>query len=262
MNILYKIIRYEIHDLLRSKWLLAYGGFFWASSDILFRFGGSGGHVVISLMNIVLILIPLVALIFGMIYIYNSREFIELLLTQPIDRRRMFWGMYLGLAIPLSVAFTLGIAIPMVYSKIEAESLSAFLNLLVSGVVLTFIFCGLAFYFSNRFEDKIKGLGIAVLMWLFFIIIYDGLIMVLLFLFADYPLDNVSIAFSLLNPIDLGRIFLLLQLDVAALMGYTGASFSRFFGSSAGIFISLSMMLLWILIPSFAAKRLFLRKDF
>ncbi len=262
MNILSKIIKYELHDLLRSKWLLAYGIFFWISTDILFRFGGSGGHVVLSLMNIVLILIPLVALLFGMIYIYNSREFIELLLTQPVDRRNMFWGMYLGLAFPLALAFVAGVGIPMLYSRIDAQSQMAFINLLVSGIVLTFIFCGLAFYFSNRFEDKIKGLGLAVLVWLFFILIYDGIIMLLLFIFADYPLDKISIAFSLLNPIDLGRIYLLMQLDVAALMGYTGASFSRFFGSNAGIFISLGVMFLWIIIPGLAAKRLFLKKDF
>jgi len=262
MKILSKIIRYEIHDLIRSKWLLAYCFFFWLSTDILFRFAGSGGHVVISLMNIVLVLIPLVSLLFGMIYIYNSREFIELLLTQPVDRRRMFWGMYLGLALPLTLAFVAGITIPIIYSNIEIESQAAFFNLIITGVALTFIFCGLAFYFSNRFEDKIKGLCLAVLVWLFFILIYDGLIMVLLFLFADYPLDNLSIAFSLLNPIDLGRIFLLLQLDISALMGYTGASFSRFFGSNAGMFISLAVMFVWIAIPGLLAERLFLRKDF
>jgi len=262
MKILSKIIRYEIHDLMRSKWLLVYCLFFWLSTDILFRFAGSGGHVVISLMNIVLVLIPLVSLIFGMIYIYNSREFIELLLTQPVDRKRMFWGMYLGLALPLTAAFIAGIGIPFLYIPIDVESHLAFVNLFITGMALTFIFSGLAFYFSNRFEDKIKGLGIAVLVWLFFILIYDGIIMVLLFMFADYPLDNVSIAFSLLNPIDLGRIFLLLQLDVSALMGYTGASFSRFFGSSAGMLISLSVMFIWIVIPGLLAERLFLRKDF
>ena len=262
MKILSKIIRYEVHDLMRSKWLLTYCLFFWLSTDILFRFAGSGGHVVISLMNIVLILIPLVSLIFGMIYIYNSREFIELLLTQPVDRKRMFWGMYLGLALPLTAAFVIGIGLPFIYNPVDPESRMAFINLFITGMVLTFIFSGLAFYFSNRFEDKIKGLGIAVLVWLFFILIYDGIIMVLLFLFADYPLDNLSIAFSLINPIDLGRIFLLLQLDVSALMGYTGASFSRFFGSSTGMFISLAVMFVWTAIPGFLAERLFLRKDF
>jgi Cu-processing system permease protein len=247
---------------MRSKWLLAYAFFFWLCTDMLFRFAGSGGQVVISLLNIVLILIPLVTLLFGMIYIYNSREFIEMLLTQPVDRSSVFHGMYLGLAAPLSVAYLCGTGIPLLYHILDIQSRLAFINLMVSGVILTFIFCGLAFYFSNRFEDKIKGLGIAVLSWLFFILIYDGFVMLLLFVFADYPLDKFSIALSLLNPIDLGRIFLLLQLDIAALMGYTGASFSKFFGSNMGIAIALTVMLAWIIIPGVLAKRLFLQKDF
>lgn len=262
MNILLKIIRYEFHDLLRSKWLLTYSVFFWLSTDLLYRFGGSGGHVVISLLNIILILIPLVSLIFGMIYIYNAREFIELLLTQPISRKKMFWGMYLGMSVSLAMAYIIGLILPLFYIPLEPQNRMAFLYLIISGTVLTFIFCGLAFYFSNIFEDKIKGLGIAVLSWLFFIIIYDGILMLLLFVLDDYPLDNFSIVLSILNPVDLGRIFLLLKLDIAALMGYTGASFSRFFGSNLGVIISMTAMLLWILIPTVYANKLFLKKDF
>lgn len=261
MNILTKIIRYEVNDLMRSKWLFVYGLFFWAFTDLLFRFGGDGSRVVLSMMNVVLILIPLVALIFGMIYLYNSREFIELLLTQPVDRKHMFWGMYLGLVLPLSLAFLTGVNLPLIYMD-STDSLPAFLNLSITGFGLTAIFTALAFYFSTRFEDRIKGLGSAVLVWLFFIVIYDGIIMFILFLFADYPIDNVSIALSMLNPIDLGRIFMLLQLDISALMGYTGATFSRFFGSSMGIVVSLASMLAWILLPSLFGERKFRLKDF
>ena len=109
MKIILKIIRYELHDLIRSKWLISYGLFFWVVTDLLFRFGSSGASVVVSLMNIVLIIIPLVSLIFGMIYLYNSREFMELLLTQPVDRKQVFLGMFLGLSLPLSMIYLIGI---------------------------------------------------------------------------------------------------------------------------------------------------------
>jgi len=262
MNIILKIIRYELNDLLRSKWLLSYGLFFWVVTDLLFRFGSSGASVVVSLMNIVLIIIPLISLIFGMVYLYNSREFMELLLTQPIDRKHVFLGMFLGLSVPLSIIYLMGIFIPLLYMNIDVQSLNAYLNLGVTGLVLTLIFTALAFYFSTIFEDKIKGLGLAVLLWLFFIVIYDGIILIILFLFADYPLDNVSIILSLINPINLGRIFLLLQLDVSALMGYTGAVFARFFGGSTGIIISLFSMLVWVLAPILLGQQKFLKKDF
>lgn len=38
------------------------------------------------------------------------------------------------------------------------------------------------------------------------------------------------IVLSALNPIDLGRILVLLKMDVAALLGYTGAVFRQFLG--------------------------------
>jgi len=262
MNIIFKIIRYELNDLLRSKWLLSYGLFFLVVTDLLFRFGSSGASVVVSLMNIVLIIIPLVSMIFGMIYLYNSREFMELLLTQPVDRKHVFLGMFLGLSVPLGIVFLIGIYLPLLYMTIDVQSISAYLNLGITGLVLTLIFTALAFYFSTKFEDKIKGLGFAVILWLFFIVIYDGILLIILFLFADYPLDNISIILSLINPVNLGRIFLLLQLDVSALMGYTGAVFARFFGGSTGIIISLFTMMLWIFIPIVLGQRKFLKKDF
>jgi len=262
MSILLKIIRYEIQAHLRSKWLWVYTLFFGLITDMLFRFGGTGVQVVISLLNIVLVIIPLVCLIFGVIYLYNSREFIELLLTQPINRNQLYWGLYLGLVIPLSTGFVVGLLVPLLYLPLQGDYLVAFSNLFVTGLSFTFIFCALAFLLAIKFEDKIKGLGSAIGLWLFFIMIYDGLFMFLLFTFSDFPLENVSIFLSLVNPVDLGRIFMLLQLDIAALMGYTGAAFSRFFGSNLGIVISLTAMFVWVVLPGFLAKRIFLKKDF
>jgi Cu-processing system permease protein len=213
-------------------------------------------------MNIVLIIIPLVSLIFGMIYLYNSREFMELLLTQPVARKHVFLGMFFGISVPLALIYLIGIYLPFQYSGIDMQNTNAYLNLGVTGIVLTFIFTALAFYLSTIFEDKVKGLGLAVLLWLFFIVIYDGIILIVLFVFADYPLDNISIVFSLINPINLGRIFLLLQLDVAALMGYTGAVFSRFFGGTTGIIVSLFSMVIWVFTPFFLGQKKFLKKDF
>jgi Cu-processing system permease protein len=262
MSVITKIIRYEIQSHTRSKWLIAYMLFFWLITDMLYRFGGTGAQVVISMLNVVLIIIPLVCLIFGVIYLYNSREFIELLLTQPINRNQLYWGLYMGLVIPLCLGFAFGILMPLIYLPLHETSMAAFINLIITGLAFTFIFCALSFFLAVKFEDKIKGLGSAIGLWLFFIIIYDGIIMFLLFTFADYPLDNASIFFSLVNPVDLGRIFMLLQLDIAALMGYTGATFSRFFGSSLGIFVSLTAMFMWVILPGLTARKLFLRKDF
>ena len=79
--------------------------------------------------------------------------------------------------------------------------------------------------------------------------------------FSDYPLETPMIFLTSLNPIDLGRILILLNLDVAALMGYTGAVFKQFFGSAFGVFYSAFIMVLWMGIPFAIALRKFSRKD-
>ncbi len=70
------------------------------------------------------------------------------------------------------------------------------------------------------------------------------------------------IGMALLNPIDLGRILLLLQIDISALMGYTGAVFEQFFGSVVGLLLSGGALLLWIAVTCLLARRTFVLKDF
>ncbi len=78
---------------------------------------------------------------------------------------------------------------------------------------------------------------------------------------GDYPLEKAMIAIISLNPIDLARILILLQLDISALMGYTGALYQQFFGSGLGIAFSLILQLLWIVIPMILALKIFKKKD-
>jgi Cu-processing system permease protein len=82
-----------------------------------------------------------------------------------------------------------------------------------------------------------------------------------MFAFSDYPLEKVIIGLAFLNPVDLARIAMLLQLDAAALMGYTGALFQHFFGSGLGSGLSLLAMLVWIVAPLAFALRIFKGKD-
>jgi Cu-processing system permease protein len=97
-----KILRYQLRDVIRGRWILAYTLIFLLVTDVLFRFGGSGDRVVLSLMNVVLLLVPLVSIIFGTMYLYHAREFIVMLLAQPVDRTSLFLGLYGGMAIPLA----------------------------------------------------------------------------------------------------------------------------------------------------------------
>lgn len=258
-----KILKYEFHDIIRNKWVIIYTAFFFLVTEGLFRFGGDSAKVIVSLMNITLLVIPLMCVIFGTMYVYNAREFVELLLSQPIGRKSLFAGMYAGLAVPLAAGFAVGISIPFVIRGFgDTSHVAAAGTLLGSGIFLTFIFVALAFLVSLRNDDKGKGFGMAVLLWLFFAVIYDGLILLITLTLSDYPMEKPIIAMILFNPIDLARIVLILQFDISALMGYTGAMFQKFFGTPIGMVVSVTSLAVWTALPLFLGMRSFARKDF
>ena len=105
------------------------------------------------------------------------------------------------------------------------------------------------------------GLGAAIVAWLGAVVVYDGLMLLGITMFAEWPLETPSLIATFLNPVDLGRVLLLLQFDLSALMGYTGAVFERFFGGSTGTLLAIGALLFWITLPSLAALRRFQRKD-
>ena len=262
MKLVKKILLYEIHNTIRSKWVILYTFFFFLVGYGLFTFSGDVNKAYISLMNIIIIVIPLISIIFGSIYFYNSREFIEMMLSQPINRKSLYLGIFLGTSIPLSAGFAIGFSIPFILFGKVSEQVNGFILLLLIGVLLTFIFIALSFLISVRQDDKSKGLGIAILIWLVLAVVYDGIVLLIIYNFQEYPLEKAMIALSVLNPIDLGRILFLMKFDIAALMGYTGAVFQRFFGSSLGFVVSLICLLAWIIIPFFLSNRFFNKKDF
>jgi Cu-processing system permease protein len=262
MNLVAKILKYEIHNTIRSKWVILYTLFFFLVGYSLFSFSGDVNKAYISLMNIVIIIIPLVSLIFGSIYLYSSREFIEMMLSQPIDRKSLFIGIYFGTSIPLSAAFVTGILVPFILFGKVAGQIDGLAVLLLTGIALTFIFTALSFLISVIQDDKAKGLGFSILLWLILAVVYDGLVLFIVYYFEEYPLEKIMVALSIINPIDLGRILFLIKFDVSALMGYTGAIFKEFFGGFPGMIISSFFMILWIVIPLLLSTRYFKRKDF
>lgn len=254
---MFKISKYVIFDLLRNRIVISYTVVLLAISFSLFSLDENPVKGILGLLNVSLLIVPLVSVIFGTIYYYNSSEFIELLLTMPIKRRRILFSVYFGLAITLSVSVLIGMGIPiLIYSPGSTG-----LTLLAVSVALTWVFVSIAVFASVLTRDKAKGIGVVIMLWLYFSIIYDGLLIFLLFTFSDYPMEKSMVALSALNPIDLGRIFIILKLDISAIMGYTGAIFRDFLGSGTGMLFALAMLLLWVFTPLLLAVRKFNRKD-
>jgi Cu-processing system permease protein len=258
-----KILKYSFFDLVRSRWTYIYCAFYLLFTLTLLWLSNDLSKVVISLMNVVLLLCPLIATMFGVMYYYNSREFTELLLAQPVKRTSIFWGQYLGVAGSLSVSWLIGTGVPFIlYGVFGSAQAGNFFTLMLVGVALSFIFSAMAFLIALQNENRIKGFGLAILVWLFFAVIYDGLLLLALSYFSDYPLEKFSLAASMFNPIDLSRILILLKLDVSALMGFTGAVFRKFLGTGTGMAISLVVLALWILLPTLGIGRVAGKKDF
>lgn len=254
---MFKISKYVLYDILRNKVVVAYTLFLLVVAVTLFQMEENSSKAVLSLLNIVLIVVPLVTLVFSTIHWYNSYEFIELMLTQPISRKKVLLSEFTGISSSLVTAFWIGIGLPVVLYNFNATGLA----LVVTGTLLTMVFTSIAFLTSVRSRDKARGIGAALLLWFYFALIYDGLVLSILYAFIDYPMEKVMLLLSSLNPIDLGRIYLMLQMDISALMGYTGATYKDFFGSSMGLIYTLGVMLVWIVVPLLLALRSFGKKD-
>ena len=248
---------------MRSSWSYVYFLFYLGLGSVLLFLNNDVSKAVITLMNIIVVLTPLIGTIFGVMYYYNSREFTELLLAQPLKRSTIFIGQYLGVAISLSLSLVIGLGIPfLAYGLLQSSEIFNFLSLIVVGAFLTFIFVALAFNIALSNENKIKGFGYAILMWLFLAVIYDGLFLISLVMLQEYPLDKFSLVATMFNPIDLSRILILLKLDISALLGYTGAVFQKFFGTNFGMVISFSVLSLWVVFPILRILFKSKRKDF
>lgn len=252
-----KLSRYVLYDILRSKVVIAYTLFLFIVSFTFFQMEENHSKAILSLLNIVLIVVPLISMIFTTIHYYNSYEFIELMLSQPLSRTRILLSEYGGVALSLLSAFFIGVGIPVLLFAFDETGIT----LLFAGGALTLVFTSIAFLASVKARDKARGIGSALLLWFYFALIYDGLVLLILFSFSEYPMEKFTLLLSALNPIDLGRILVMLKMDVSALMGYTGALYESFFGSATGILFTVGIMLLWTVLPLLWALRSFKRKD-
>lgn len=254
---------HQSKDVLRKRWVIAYAVLLIVAGDVLLRLAGNGPSALVSLLNVVLLLIPLIALILGSAALYGAREFTELLLAQPIPRRALFIGLYFGLTVPLAAATALGLALPFVFERaIDSTSAPMLLTLIAVSVLLVAVCTAMAFLVSVRVQDRARGLGVAMLAWLGMGVLYDGVVLSIATALRDWPIERGMLAAMVLNPIDLARTILLLRLDVAALMGYTGAVFSAAFGSTAGAGLALATLALWVVVPWWLGARAFERRDF
>lgn len=252
-----RIIKIILQDILKNKIVLAYTLILAILSWSSFALEDNSAKGLLTILNVILFTVPLVSILFATIYLYNSAEFIELLLSQPVKRQKIWLSLFIGLSSSMVFSFFIGAGIPLLVNSPDSIGFM----MITVGCLVSVIFVALAFLSSILTRDKAKGIGIAIMIWLYFALLFDGIVLFLLFQFADYPIETAMVGITSLSPIDLARIQILLHLDVSAMMGYTGAIFKDFFGTTTGLMVSFLLLTLWAVIPFLISLKKFNRKD-
>ena len=109
-----RILKYIALDILKNKIVIAYTIMLALFSWSAFGLEDNTSKGALTVLNIVLLTVPLVSVLFTTIYVYNSNEFIELLVSHPVKRSLIWKSLFAGLAGSLVVAYLLGTGIPLI----------------------------------------------------------------------------------------------------------------------------------------------------
>lgn len=254
---------FEFHENIRNRWLFIYGLSFLIFGGLITYLGAADPlRASASLLNLVLLLVPLFSLVFGSLSFSESLSFHEVLVALPITRRDIFLGKWLGLGTGLSLSFLLGMGIgSLLQMNVAQAGFDSYALLLLLGVLLTFVFLSVAFLVVNLAKRRELIFGWMLLLWFFAFVLYDVLLMEIVLLFGDYPLELPMLFLVLLNPVDLARVILLLHIDLSAMMGYSAAIFQKILGHKTGIGIGSLVLLLWAFIPFWLGLKSFQKRD-
>ena len=115
------------------------------------------------------------------------------------------------MALPTVGGFVVGVGLPFAMRMRTAtrRSIGAVVALLLVGAAFTLAFTAIGFCIALRAEDRLRGVAFALGVWLLVSVLYDGLVLIAVALFADYPIERPLLALMFANPVDLGRVLLL-----------------------------------------------------
>lgn len=254
---MWKVYKYTLIDLARNKFVGGWMLLLLAISFGLFQLEDQPVKAMLSLSQVLLALVPLVASVFTIVYMYDAMEFTELLAVQPLRRSKILGGQMLALGTALLLGVLLGAGIPLMSFLPTGASLT----LLLACVMLTLVFVAIGALIAIKNREKARGVGLGLVVWFLMVLVYDAVLLWVMFAFSEYPIEPLIVPLAALDPIDLARIMVLLKVDLSAMMGYTGAVYEQFFGNFRGILIALAALFAWVAFPASVAFRAFRRKD-
>ena len=254
----------EYRLAIRSRWAFALVGLFGLFGAMLATFSGSAvgpdgmERVVASLTSLAVYLVPLAALAFGYDAVVGRDEegWLDVVFSLPVSRARVVVGTYLGRAVVLAGATVLGFSVVglLLLREFGTAHWGAFLAFLGGAVAVGAAFLALAMLVSTVAREKTHALGLALLAWVWFVLVHD---LLALGVVAAFELPNaVLTALVLANPASVFRVLVLGQLGTTAGGGFTAAFATT--NLSTGLLIA--TLAAWCVVPVVAAAFLIRRR--
>lgn len=254
-----KVIKYELINIFRNRWVFVYTILVAAMTFSLQKISGDFQKTILSLSGISVVFVPLVASFFTALYWYYSDRFTHLMLTQPMPRHVLIISRFIALTVSLASCMGLGLMLGFLFLGQWGWDLFLLIGI---NVMLTFIFVALSLWISIAIEDRMKGVGLVFGVWLYFVLVHDGFILLVLLTLKDYPMDLPGAFLGILSPIGLGRVVLLMHNEGSMLLGHTGALIREIMTSWKGYTVAIVISIFWMTLPFTFAFKAFQRKDF
>jgi len=263
--------RQELLLAVRSRWTQVFAAVF-AGLSLAVAVAGyalSGGHGVqdfartsASLVQLVLLLVPLSSLLIGVLSLAPERGAADLLFSQPVSRTTILLGQSAGLwaALTAAQAIGFGAAGAVVFSHRGGEGLDGFVLLFAGSSVITAVFLGIAALLAagSAGRRRTRALALALVVWFVAVVLFDVAALGLASLLRSGTASRVLIVSVLVNPVGALRTGALLALEGTTAFGTASLAFLRFTKGPAGAAALLSAsLLLWTVVPfALAARRL------
>ncbi len=265
----------EWRTMSRNRWLLGSVLLMIGFAAFLAMVGSApAGHtgasalevLVVSLSTLGVYFVPLLGLLMGhdAVIAEAERGTLALTLSYPVTRDSFLAGKAISHAAVLLVAVVTGFAAAAAIvltregTRPDGHGAWAFLGLVVSTFLLGLVFLLIGYAVSARVRERATAVGLAVAIWLFFVILYDlGVIGILVASAGGLP-NGLLRGLLLANPTDVYRLFNLQAVGGEKLaVGITGAGVHLGLGPAA----LASAGLVWILVAAVWARWSFLRRE-
>lgn len=259
----------------RSRWTqlfaVVFGGLSVAvASSGYILSGGSGiqdfSRTAASLMQLVLLLVPLTALVMGVLALTPERGGAELLYALPVARRTVLFGTLLGLfeALITAQAIGFGAAGLLIVARTGDSNFGGFVAVALGSVCLTAVFLAIAAALAaGQFgRRRVRALAAALITWFVLALLFDVVVLAAASLLRSGHASRLLIVSVLVNPVDAIRTGSLLAIEGTAAFGPASLALLRFTGGASGaaMLICLSIVV-WVAAPLAWAARCLSRAD-